>query len=51
MKKMKTHYYCKNCDMFFWDDKERPNINRVHHKCGSQAKLLSHIPGIEGEED
>jgi len=49
-KKMKTHYYCKSCDIFFWDEKETPNINRIHNKCGSQAKLLNHIPETESEE-
>ncbi|MDO8664887.1 MAG: hypothetical protein Q7K44_05105 [Candidatus Liptonbacteria bacterium] len=48
---MKTHYYCKSCDMFFWDEKEPPNINRLHYKCGSHAKLLNHIPETESEED
>lgn len=48
---MKTHYYCGNCDSFFWDENKAPDINRVHYKCGARAKLLKHIVEGEPEED
>ena len=48
---MKTHYYCGECDIFFYDENEGPNINRVHNKCGTHAKLLKHTIESESEED
>lgn len=44
---MKTHYYCGECDIFFYEEEKTPNINRVHNKCGSRVKLVKHF--VEGE--
>lgn len=48
---MKSHYYCGKCDSFFFEEEDKPNMNRIHFKCGSHAKLLKHIIENKSDED
>ncbi|MEK7547013.1 MAG: hypothetical protein AAB536_02440 [Patescibacteria group bacterium] len=47
---MKAHYYCRECDYFFWEENKIPDMNRLHNKCGSRAKLLKYIQEPESNE-
>ncbi|HUX35570.1 MAG TPA: hypothetical protein VMV71_00890 [Candidatus Paceibacterota bacterium] len=48
---MKTHYYCGECDIFFYEEGDAPNINRVHNKCGLPVKIIKHIKKDESDEE
>ncbi len=48
---MKSHYYCKKCDIYFYEEDKFPNINRIHFECGSRAKLLKYFPELEKKEE
>jgi len=47
---MKTHYYCTNCNIYFYEEK-LPNINRVHYECGSSASIIKHFSDVESQEE
>lgn len=36
-----TEYHCPKCDVTFSENK-LPNINKVHKRCGTHAKVLNH---------
>lgn len=40
---MQTEYHCPKCDVKFSEEK-LPNINKIHKRCGSYAKIVRHIP-------